>query len=866
MNQEIAGWRSWSNSLPLPYVAQISSISMTNEHPLADTDEKEALPRRSSLSRRLAAVGLTVVLGLSLLAVFPPRPFRDLHSACIDLLALAMPTTNSLPGIVIVEIDDDSLAKHGQWPWPRTLMAQLIDAIDIHDPAVITTNILFPERDRSSPQTFLPPPTLAETTPQADKQSTAMVDHDLVFAGHLASAPLILGYEFLFDEPINRDHQACSPPAVATMPVPHASAMVTVHQAKGLLCNYPPLQQVATGAGFLNGGADEDGVLRRLPLLMGFEQKIYPSLALATVLHLLGPSRPSIIDYRLGGLVVQVGSTRILTDNRGQFRLAQLQPDSLTRLSAHKLLSGNINGAAIKDKIVLLGCHAPGLSQSYPTPFASTTPLLDLHAAAIATLLSPRQLHQPPSFSLVESCTALLFTLVLLAVACRFPIFLTVPLALTLVATIWLGAGILCRQSGLLLSPLLPSLALLINTPLLITMTLRDQQRQAQLRLQASEQQLRSIIHTVPDIIFRLDPQGKITFVSPAVTRYGLTPEELIGRSIFDSVHPADRAKATYRINERRTGTRATLDFELRLILSEPEDRNPSEARIFSISAEGLYQNDQASGVFLGTQGIARDIAEKKRLQQKLIQAQKMEAIGNLAAGIAHDLNNILTGLISYPDLILLEIPPENPLHAKIVSIRNSGKKAAAIVQDLLSLARRRDPATEMVDINGVINEYLSSPEYHELRRHHDGVLISSHLSDKPALVKGSALQLAKVVMNLVHNAIEASAAGDRIVIATDTITLNAPRDAYERIAAGSYVRITVADGGSGIATADLPRIFEPFFSRKKVGRSGTGLGMSIVWSSVKDHRGFVDLTSQEGHGTTFQVYLPEAIDRSPSS
>lgn len=238
-------------------------------------------------------------------------------------------------------------------------------------------------------------------------------------------------------------------------------------------------------------------------------------------------------------------------------------------------------------------------------------------------------------------------------------------LALTLAISSWLGAMILCRQSGLLLSPLLPTLTMLINTPLFITMTLRDQQRRAQLRLQASEQRLRSIIHTVPDIIFRLAPRGRITFVSPAIIRYGRKPEDLIGRSIFAFVHPADRTKATYRINERRTGPRATLVFELRLILSETEGRDPAEGRIFSVSAEGLYQGGEGSGIFLGIQGIARNITEKKRLQEKLRQAQRAEAVGNLAAGIAHDLNNILTGLIGYPDQLLLEIPPESPLHAK---------------------------------------------------------------------------------------------------------------------------------------------------------------------------------------------------------
>lgn len=837
--------------------------AMTAHHLSNHSGEKDP-PAKPRLFRRLMAVGLVVVLTLFLLFAFPPRFLRDLDTACSDLIATTMPATTPQPEIVLVEIDESSLASHGQWPWPRTLMAQLIETIVAGGPAVVATNILFPERDRSSP---LPTPPQATTTAApatGGEPAPAPIDHDQLFAARLATGPIILGYELLFDRNRELKRPPCHPPALITPSNP--ATFETLHRASDILCNYPPLQQAASGAGFLNGGADEDGVLRRLPLLMQFGEQLYPSLALATIIHFLSPAPWSMSRDGFGGLMVQLAGRRILLDHSGQLRLSPTAPQAIRRLSARELLHGDLDDDSWRGKIVLLGCLAPGLSQSYPTPFAPSTPLLDLHAAAIATLLAPVQLCRPQSLIFFEFGAAVVASLLLLAIARRYPIGGTSVLAVALVITMWLGAILLCRSSGLLLSPLLPSLAIFINAMLFVTVTLRHQKREAQTLLRTSEQRLRSIIHTVPDIIFRLTPEGAITFISPAISRFGRKPEELIGHSIFSLIHPGDRQRAAHRINERRTGTRTTADLEMRLLLGGADGNNREEARVFSISAEGLYGDGQAGKNFLGTQGIARDITEKKKLEQQLVQAQKMEAIGNLAAGVAHDLNNILTGLVSYPEMMLLEIPPENPLHAKVTTLRNSGKKAAAIVQDLLCLARRKVPASELIDINSVIDEYLHSPEFHELQRNHVGVAVSARLEAAPATIWGSAVQLAKMVMNLMHNAVEASSAGGEVMITTDNLQLSDCRDGYERIAAGNYLRLTISDSGGGIASADLPHIFEPFFTRKKAGRSGTGLGLSIVWSTVKDHLGYLDLASQEGVGTTFQIYLPLAVTQPPKT
>ena len=254
---------------------------------------------------------------------------------------------------------------------------------------------------------------------------------------------------------------------------------------------------------------------------------------------------------------------------------------------------------------------------------------------------------------------------------------------------------------------------------------------------------------------------------------------------------------------------------------------------------------------------LAVEISERVRLADQLQQAEKMEAVGSMAAGVAHDLNNILGGLVSYPDLILMDMPPDSPLRKPLLTIKKSGDKAAAIVQDLLTLARRGVANKTVVNPNQLIRDYLAAPEFLNLQRHHTHVKIRTELDEELFNVVASPIHLSKAVMNLVSNAAEALLVEGEVVVATMNRTLDRPIDGYETIAAGDYVLIRVTDTGVGIAPRDRKQIFEPFFTKKHMGRSGTGLGMSVVWATVKDLDGYIDIESEEGRGTAFSLYLP---------
>ncbi|MDP3481403.1 MAG: ATP-binding protein [Desulfoprunum sp.] len=280
------------------------------------------------------------------------------------------------------------------------------------------------------------------------------------------------------------------------------------------------------------------------------------------------------------------------------------------------------------------------------------------------------------------------------------------------------------------------------------------------------------------------------------------------------------------------------------------EHQNRLEELVDSRTHELKVSNEQ----------LLQEIVERQEIQAKLAHAQKMEAIGTLAGGVAHDLNNILSGIVSYPDLLLLDLPAGSPLRKPIETIRLSGRKAAAIVQDLLTLARRGVKVEESINLQKLIYEYLESPECAELLKNHPRVKIVFPGYGTPFTMVGSPIHISKTLMNLVANAAEAMPDGGEIHISLEDIYLDTRPVDFKQWQERMYIRLTISDAGIGIPEQFIDRIFEPFYSRKVMGRSGTGLGMAVVWGTVEDHKGYITVASEEGKGTTFQIFFPRAL------
>ena len=381
--------------------------------------------------------------------------------------------------------------------------------------------------------------------------------------------------------------------------------------------------------------------------------------------------------------------------------------------------------------------------------------------------------------------------------------------------------------------------------------------KQSEKALRTSEEKYKTLTNNLHVGIYRntIGHEGKFLEANPAMLKmFGFeNRREFLKISVADLYqHPDSRKKFNEKI--LRNGFVRNEELLLRKKNGRPIICSVSAVAITDKKGEVKYYD-----------GFIEDVTVRKQLEAQLRKSQKMEAIGTLAGGVAHDLNNILSGIVSYPELLLMDVPPESPLRQPLLTIQESGQKAAAIVQDLLTLARRGVSVTEIMNLNQLIDQYLNSPENRKILEYHPGVKVKTNLQTKIFNILGSPVHLSKTIMNLVSNAAEAMPSGGAIQITTENQYIDSPIEGYDTVEEGDYVKLTVSDNGVGISPEDIDQIFEPFYTKKTMGRSGTGLGMAVVWGTVKDHGGYIDVQSELGEGSTFTLYFPITRKKLPA-
>jgi two-component system, cell cycle sensor histidine kinase and response regulator CckA len=255
---------------------------------------------------------------------------------------------------------------------------------------------------------------------------------------------------------------------------------------------------------------------------------------------------------------------------------------------------------------------------------------------------------------------------------------------------------------------------------------------------------------------------------------------------------------------------------------------------------------------------------EKLALHKKLVKANNLKSLGQMAGSVAHDLNNILSGVVSYPDLLLAQMDESDEFYAKIKKIKEAGKRAAAVVADLVVLARGGSSLTTIENINDIVSNHLLSIEHSERMAHYPRVKIQTDLQHNLHNTYCSHQHIHKILLNLIGNALEAVNGNGVIRISTQNcrptypVTLNTPVDTQD------YVKISIADNGPGISPKDIDHIFEPFYTTKIMGKSGTGLGLSIIWNAVQEHNGWVEV-KDNNPGAAFDIYLPATPEKTCS-
>ena len=375
----------------------------------------------------------------------------------------------------------------------------------------------------------------------------------------------------------------------------------------------------------------------------------------------------------------------------------------------------------------------------------------------------------------------------------------------------------------------------------------REQEVRSQELLRQSEERYRTLLEGVHDVVFALGPEGVITALSPAFeTVTGWPPRQWLGKAFEQLVHPDD-VPLVFELIGRviRRESRPTNRFRIRT--------RKGDYRVAEVAATPELRESRIVGIL----GVARDVTERLNLEQQLRQSQKMEAVGRLAGGVAHDFNNILTAITGYSDLLLEDLAPSDPRRLDVDEIRKSAERAAGLTRQLLAFSRQQVMQVQALDLNALIRE----TERMLGRLLGEDVQVAATLAPDLGAVKADPGQLEQVIMNLAVNARDAMPQGGRLTFETANVELD---ELYSRdhfpAGPGSYVMLAVSDTGVGMSEDTQAHLFEPFFTTKEKGK-GTGLGLATVYGIVKQTGGFIWVYTELGHGSTFKIYLPRAAE-----
>ena len=376
-------------------------------------------------------------------------------------------------------------------------------------------------------------------------------------------------------------------------------------------------------------------------------------------------------------------------------------------------------------------------------------------------------------------------------------------------------------------------------------------------RLRTSERRFRFMVQNSPDMIYTLDSNGRFTFINNAAERlFGYRSTDLIGKPYVTVLYEEDLDKACWRFNERRTGKRATSGYELRLKTGphwEPSIAQHTDFAVVELNATGVYRRAGTRRELIGTYGVARDMTFRKILETQLLQAKKIEALGNLSGGIAHDFNNLLMGIQGIISLVLFKMEPNNPFLDQLKMIEQYVQDGAGLTRQLLTFVKGGAMEIQPTDVNSLIQK--QSRLFGRTRK---AIQITETLAPDILPIEADASQIEQVLLNIYVNAGHAMPDGGELHVKTENtrLTEKSVLAHSSNLAPGNYVKITVSDTGIGMDDAIQQRIFDPFFTTKQIGK-GSGLGLYSAYGIIKNHDGHIQVTSTRNKGTTFTIYLP---------
>jgi len=834
------------------------------------------LHSKRGVPRALLCTGLVISLVLSVVYLVQPAFVDSTNDRTLDLVMNLAHTAPTSGTIVIVNIDEKSLARYGQWPWPRDLLARLLRAINEAGASGVGLDMVLAEPDRTSSRRFSSgvggkPDHPVDTSGVTCGPS----DHDRTLAGTLEQGPFVLGYEFFFGEsPKLLTPCDLQPPSIVWGERPDTVRdRTSFFTAQSLVCNRQLFSDAVRHSGFMNAAPDADGVLRRIPMLIRFGGRLYPSLALATLMQYVNSSRIEIsLNKTSGSIDLKVGNRSIPVDTQGSMIVQFSRRDgTIPSISAGDLLNGAFSPEKLRHKIVLVGTSAAGLEPTYQTSTRLISSHAEIHAEVLDNMLAGQLAVRTGNFLWWEVLIGLLVAAVTVLIIAKLKILPSLAVCLTMLAGTWLGMRLTFQECGYLLSPLLPTFLVVANFAVLtiiktwkIQVVTREVADSTLTLLKSSEENLNSIIEAVPDIIFRLDPTGRIAFISPAIARYAGHADALIGQPMLHLVK-IEYHDAFVKLTEKGLqGTPGNLEFEAVDL----------EGSHFWLDAHVVPLRNE-SGEIISLLGIARNITDRKyaekalaekhlqleelnrHLEQRvtdavsesrekdqiMIQQNRQAAMGEVIGNIAHQWRQPLNVL----GLIVQELRMtygRDEFNKK--SLETSVDRAMGLISQMSKTIDdfnnyfKPDKEKTLFNVNKAVVRTISLIE--QSLKNQDIKIDVVEMANTD--VKGYVHEYSQVLLNIISNCQDAfeGCRIDRQRLINIAISKENGRSV-----------VTITDNAGGIPEGVIGKIFDPYFTTKGPDK-GTGIGLYMSKAIIEKGMGGKLAVRNTADGAEFRI------------
>ncbi len=819
------------------------------------------LLKHISLNKRVTGYivlicGIFFTLLFAVLFVSNPDIFKVIDRVNYSFLLKNLTDNSSVKRPVIIDIDEKSLAKYGQWPWPRYLISRLLEKIVAMKPSVVGLDMIFSEPDRTSVSSVVKGlKGFYGLEIDLNNIPERIIDNDLALAEVLKKGPFVLSHQFRFDQNKEGQKNFITNPVRVSLIHDRTDGKEAgnIPESFSVLSNLKLFYENTDSSGFSNSVPDDDGILRRIPLLIRYHGQIYPSLALASVLKYKNVNN---ITLKIKNGVLQsinYTGTMIPVDMQGNLMIRFHNPGlSYDYFSASDILDGAVSLDKLIGRIAFVGASAYGLESFQNTPLGLVYTGVEAHATVADNLINNNFITSPEWLKGgILLFILILGTLLSFTVSYRSNTF-NIFIVLASVFAILLFSQQLISRSGLYIKTAFPVITAIFIYLFLTIFKYFIEKIGAENALKESEKRFRNLFKKAPVPMCYLSRDNRVLDINNSFTDItGYTADDIqklpdamdilfenskeSNNGISKWISGLKQAMADH-IPESRECLVRCKDNRILTMLVDAEPVGES----FIVSLFDITERKQAE-------------AQREKIQAQNYQSQKLEAIGSLAGGIAHDFNNMLSIIIGYAELSIMQAEPGVIVDENLHKILDAAKHSARLTRQLLDFARKQMINPVAIDLNKSIEGSLDM-----IRR-----LIGENIDLEWRPCKESCTvmmdppQLDQILLNLCVNAKDAIRDVGRIIIELSIFKSdnNLNVSGFD-VTAGEYVLLSISDNGCGMDEEVLRHIFEPFFTTKELGR-GTGMGLATVYGIVRQNKGTVIVNSEPGKGSTFKIFLP---------